>query len=559
MNRSNYLQQVPSSVSNTVHKQSMLLTEGVNLSVLWSIAPPKGRVVGVAVTSLIALLVLTVTCAAQAVPQLPQSWVNNHECDHTGTYDKEKTVPGDYAATFAGLSQFFTDWATATNPTDQWWRLKIPAGTVITGGGTVTVANKTGVVTKCAVIESTTPLTASRTVCSHTIRDLTGGVSPRNPGCTTDIGKMWTLNETGSAVTPLTFASPSNHVVIRDAEIRVDSTNSSNIFALVAMGSNGSAQSTLASVPSHIGLDRVYVHGYDSTNTKVQHAISVQCAFCWIANSYVEQIHMEGTQTQVIFIVNTPGPAKIVNNWLEGGSETIIWGGATAQIKDANGIAIVPTDYEVRRNRMTLDPNWINLTGWKCSPSCAHQWDIANRPEIKSAVRTLFDGNIIEYSWKDAQTGALQLFQVRACSNGNPCTGNENASDTDLTFTSNVLRHAAEVEQADPRSAGSDAGLGVSFTKQRESYANNLAYDIVQYTQWGNAGSAHDMAIGAGGGGNSFNCTGTRAGNGVITLTCTTINNGGTFNGLLQMFVGDPALVDSCSDPTFNSAVFNAP
>src|SRR5689334_23081686 len=61
--------------------------------------------------------------------QLPQSWVNNHECDLPGTGVTTKTIKsngtGDYAYNCTGLQQSMTDWVAAG---DQWWHVLIDPG-----------------------------------------------------------------------------------------------------------------------------------------------------------------------------------------------------------------------------------------------------------------------------------------------------------------------------------------------------------------------------------------------------------------------------------------------
>lgn len=488
--------------------------------------------------------------------QLPQVWVDSHKCDPPGgVYDREKTMPGDYAASYAGLNNFINDWAAAP---DQWWRLKVTAGTVISGSTMFSIPAKATTTTKCAVVESSTPLTAGQIPCSHAFRDNADGTSPRNPGCSNDIGKMWTLEDTGAGSTAaIAFVPGSHHVVIRDAEIRPSASNTTAISPLIQMGSGTSSQNTLALVPDTIGLDRVYIHGTDSNN--ITRAIGMQCKNCWVTNFYTEGIHSDGVQSQVIGIFNTPGPGKIANGWSEGGSEGLFWGGSTAAIQDASGLAIMPADYEVRRVRVTLDPNDINKSAGGtvgCAPTgCPHPWNLANRIEVKGVKRILFDGLILEYSWKDAQVGSLQVINVRACSSGTNCTGNEHVTVEDVTWTNNISRHGAELQQGDGRSSGNSAGLSVGMPKQREYYNNNLAYDIVDYSKWGQAGSAHDMAVAISAGGNWFGpCTMSRNASGsASTISCTGLTNGGGFNGMTGMVVGDPVYVKSCSDTSFNT------
>src|SRR5215469_8750987 len=68
---------------------------------------------------------------------LPQAWANDQTCNPPGgTYDVTKTIPGSYAATWAGINQAMTDWVAAA---DQWWHVVITHGTLITGSSALTL------------------------------------------------------------------------------------------------------------------------------------------------------------------------------------------------------------------------------------------------------------------------------------------------------------------------------------------------------------------------------------------------------------------------------------
>lgn len=64
-----------------------------------------------------------------------------------------------------------------------------------------------------------------------------------------------------------------------------------------------------------------------------------------MVDSHLSEAHVVGFDAQAICGVNGPGPFKIVNNYLEGSGENIMFGGADPAIRD-----LVPSDIEFRGN-----------------------------------------------------------------------------------------------------------------------------------------------------------------------------------------------------------------
>jgi hypothetical protein len=67
----------------------------------------------------------------------------------------------------------------------------------------------------------------------------------------------------------------------------------------------------------------------------------------------------------------------------------------------------------------------------------AASWVVKNLFELKNARNVVVDGNLMENSWTDAQTGYAVLFTVRNQDGGAPWS----TVDT-VTFTNNIVRHA---------------------------------------------------------------------------------------------------------------------
>jgi hypothetical protein len=101
-------------------------------------------------------------------------------------------------------------------------------------------------------------------------------------------------------------------------------------YGLMSFGTGGSEQTTLAQVPTDLVLDRSYVHGTATQNVK--RCVSLDSANSAVIDSYLDDCHGRGQDTQAILGWNGPGPFKIVNNYLAGAGENVMFGGADPSI-----------------------------------------------------------------------------------------------------------------------------------------------------------------------------------------------------------------------------------
>ena len=122
---------------------------------------------------------------------------------------------------------------------------------------------------------------------------------------------------------------------------------------LVELGTNGPEQTTLASVPHDITLDRVFVHGHPVKLQK--RCIALNGRNLEVLNSYVAACGSFSLDAQAISIFNAPGPLRIINNYLEATTENIMAGGADPSIPN-----LVPSDIEIRRNHVFKPVAWRN-------------------------------------------------------------------------------------------------------------------------------------------------------------------------------------------------------
>lgn len=160
------------------------------------------------------------------------------------------------------------------------------------------------------------------------------------------------------------------------------SDNVKNSYSIVAFGGD---QATEAEIPHDLILDRCYVHGHPGLMSR--RGVLLNSASSAVVDSHVSEIHAVGADSQAILGYNGPGPFKIVNNFLEGAAENIMFGGADPKIP-----GLVPSDIEIRLNHLFKPMTWR-----PGDPSFAGvQWTVKNLLELKNAQRVLIEGNLLE-------------------------------------------------------------------------------------------------------------------------------------------------------------------
>jgi uncharacterized protein YjdB len=181
----------------------------------------------------------------------------------------------------------------------------------------------------------------------------------------------------------------------------------------------GEQQTSLGKVPTDIVLDRMYIHGQTSSN--LIRCLALNSAQTSVVNSYIDQCHAKGFDSQAIEGWNGPGPYLIENNFVAGAGENIMFGGA-----DPGIAGLSPSDITIRRNHVYKDPSWKGL------------WTVKNLFELKNARRLLIEGNIFENNWVDAQAGMAIVIKSShdACSS---CTWQ---GSQDVTFRYNIVKNS---------------------------------------------------------------------------------------------------------------------
>ncbi|HYC79497.1 MAG TPA: hypothetical protein VEC17_00535 [Candidatus Binatia bacterium] len=223
--------------------------------------------------------------------------------------------------------------------------------------------------------------------------------------------------------------------------------------------------SVLSNYPYNLVLDRMYIHGHTTHNVK--RGVELNSKSAAIVDSYISEIHTVGQDTQAIGGWNGPGPYKIVNNFLAGAGENILFGGADPRVD-----GLTPADIEIRKNHVYKPLTW--RVG---DPSYnGRAWAVKNLFETKNAKRILVDSNIFENNWSHGQTGVAILIKPENQSGG--CLW---CTSEDITFTNNIVKNSGGGISLQGNDYDDPTSTGVV---QRLKFSNNLF--ILDGDKWGN-------------------------------------------------------------------------
>jgi hypothetical protein len=373
-----------------------------------------------------AALAVSAVASAQTAPELPRSYVDTSPVAVTGRIITvsaggsvqaaiDQAIPGDAIVLQAG--------ATFTGPI----RLRNKAGS-----GWITIRSSA---------ESQLP--AGQRV--------TPGHASLMPKIVTT--GAWAALETDAGA---------HHYRIVGIEFAVASGVQTN-YGVVTLGRGDETQ--LSQLPHNIVFERVYVHGQRTGN--VRRGLALNSAWTAVVDSYVNEIHEVGADTQAIGIWNGPGPFKIVNNHLEAAGENILIGGVDPRIQ-----YLVPSDIEIRRNTFYKPLSWR-----QGDPAYAGTpWTVKNIFELKNAQRVLVQGNHFEHNWAAAQNGFSILLTVRNQQGTAPWSVVQ-----DITFDSNLVQRIAAAFNI----LGRD-DTATSQSTRRVRITNNLFVDVG--SRWGGNG-----------------------------------------------------------------------
>jgi hypothetical protein len=170
------------------------------------------------------------------------------------------------------------------------------------------------------------------------------------PGANVSLSSLARLVGQGGAYKsqPVLRADPgAHHYVLQFVEF--DGTANIGYETLIALG----VDDPQPAPPHHIVLDRVYIHGHPYKGQK--RGISLNGRYLDVIDSYISDIKAVNADSQALAAWNGQGPFKIVNNYIEGAGENILFGGGWPAT-----LGLIASDIEIRHNHITKPATWRN-------------------------------------------------------------------------------------------------------------------------------------------------------------------------------------------------------
>jgi hypothetical protein len=212
------------------------------------------------------------------------------------------------------------------------------------------------------------------------------------------------------------LAAGAARVRLAGLEIR-PAVDAREAYSLLELGSPLLTDS--ASIPRSIVVERSWIHG--SSRLPLQRCVSLQSGATAIIDSWIDDCHAKGYDSQAIAGWNGAGPYLIQNNLLAGAGENVMFGGADPARQRA-----LPSDIVIRGNHFYKPAEWMG------------KWTVKNLLELKVGIRVLIENNVLENNWADAQSGAAVLLRSVNQDGGAPW-----AETRDVTMRYNVIRNSA--------------------------------------------------------------------------------------------------------------------
>ncbi len=223
--------------------------------------------------------------------------------------------------------------------------------------------------------------------------------------------------------------------------IEFTATGSDYVYNLILLGNGEPA----AKIPHDLEIDRSYLH--PGPKGVIRRGIALNSGATTVKNSYIEGFGFPGEETQGICGWTGTRNVKILNNYIEGGAENIMFGGS-----DIASMDLIPTDIEVKNNHLKKPNEWKGKASMK------------TLFELKNAKHVQFVENYIENNL----VGVAFRITVRNETGGSPYNTIE-----DVLIKDNVINGAGDGINI----LGSD-NLYPSQTLKRLTITNNLMLNI---------------------------------------------------------------------------------
>ena len=178
---------------------------------------------------------------------------------------------------------------------------------------------------------------------------------------------------------------------------------------------------------THVTVDRCYLHGSDTQDINRGVGFGPNSSNIAVVDSDIRDIHGGTNDSQAFGAWASPGPFKLVNNYLAATTENVMFGGGGGYANP-----YVMADIEIRNNLFDKPLKWLPMT-----LGLTAQWTVKNHLECKSCLRMIVTGNTMQNAWKSAdQQGENIVLTPRTNQSG------YNSVVDDITIQNNILENA---------------------------------------------------------------------------------------------------------------------
>jgi len=239
-------------------------------------------------------------------------------------------------------------------------------------------------------------------------------------------------------------------------------------YGIVVLGRGD--EKSLSVLPHNIVLDRMYIHG--STTDGNSRCVAFNGIALAVIDSHLGECHSKGSDAQGVGGWNGPGPFLIENNRIEASGQGVMFGGADPWITNVS-----PSDITIRRNYIYKPMSWGNGV-----------WTVKAAFELKHGKRVLFEGNVIENHWADAQVGFAILLQTLADNNRSWAW----TTVQDIMIRNNLIKNSTSGANILARVAYNGGNLPTNPTS-RVVLLNNVFENVGRDPVKGNSGIAFQL------------------------------------------------------------------
>ncbi|HLZ39512.1 MAG TPA: hypothetical protein VKQ11_01030 [Candidatus Sulfotelmatobacter sp.] len=187
----------------------------------------------------------------------------------------------------------------------------------------------------------------------------------------------------------------------------------------------------------HLVFDRLWLHGTPQDETKggihLTGTTNVGIVDSFFTDFHCIALHGSCTDSQAINGGggdHPMGPFKIVNNFLEGAAQSIMFGGAPG--------TQTPADIEIRHNHLFKPLLWKKDRPDFVGAADGSPFIVKNCFELKNAQRVLFEGNVLENVWGGFTQSGFAIILMPTNQGGN-CP---DCRVTDITLRFNRISHS---------------------------------------------------------------------------------------------------------------------